>query len=482
MAHSYVKIKVGVYVRSDFDLDEFYQKIKELYNVGYIGMFSSETNETSEEGIARTIFIQGINSQSRMSPKKVRKVLQEFVTKITNMDTFRNVEGMPVQEIGVYRSNEKVSIKKPNVGKNISDVTLDRSLMNAVQGNNNNIKSVVDNRVIHIHINAFGNEDISHVTPEKIEELVGEPKEKIDFMQRNLYEAAKLALYEKAWNNHRINRQRMVKKWKTIEACRRIESGKETGMDSLPVQERSEIERALQKRKLNKESRVGEDVDDVCSVSSSISDLSIRLEDEVLESDSDYDSDCSKPEMCTDDEENERKEFIAQSALLLEYARMNNLDFMIDFFELLLSNPRNANLKGHRKDGFTFYKNGEWTKKLKNEFMNDVSDNIIQKSVETLKMVKKFHTLGEVSLFAYKYSKRIIMSMKKDMESMTEFEKHIHPDKLADYSKLVNSIERIGERIKKVERRTGKRVKRVDGTEFGMEKVESSKYSNWDDI
>ena len=460
MTTSFVKLKVGVVIESEeFRVEEFHDTIKKVYNVGYIGIFKGKSDAQ------RTIYIQGGNRLSRMASGKVKKLILPFVQKITSIDTFKFLEGTLVTHVGKFRTSG------PKIPKQLLE-----------EGH----KSKSADRFIHVHIHSFGNEDISHITAEKIEELAGNPREKIAFMDRNFHDSAKKRLYEKAWNGHRKKQKKLAEKWKRIQFCLQVESGEKSNLDFVPEADRAAVERVLKKRKLMKESSGCEDEDED-SDSSSVSELSVRSIssdtddcDNSDENDSIYDSDCEEPDPIREDDEyiRDEKKMISQGVLLLEHAKAYKLDFMIDFFELLLSNPRNANLKGCRKDGYRFFDNGMWVKKLKSEFGEDVSDNIVSKSLETLKKARKYHMLGKMSLFAYKYSKRIIMTMKNEYEGRAEKD----PNELADYEKMWNSIDGISEKIKKIERIVGKKMKRIDESEFGFENLEVSQSTNWEDF
>jgi hypothetical protein len=398
-----VKLRVGVQVNSSIDIIEVLKKLSEPYDIGYLGVYVQDGKTN--------IYVQGGTCRTRMAPNKIRKLTLEFVEKISKVEAFKDREGTCVQEIGQYREE----------GRPSKTHTCDTEIK---------IK-------IKIKINPFREEDLTHITADKIEKMIGQPKEKIEMVERNLNENTKQYICDREWDRQQSRQRRLLGRWKLTQICLGIErDGEQEGQHSR------EVTRVLEKRRKRKHD--DDEYDD------SISELS-----GYNSSESDYDSDMSEP-VCEDKIPD--KILFRQNLMLLEHAEAYEFDYMIDLFNLVLSNPRNANVKGSVKEGFKFFSGGEWVKKTKLEYVEIISENIISISSKILKKTKRFYNEGKVSKFTYKYMKRIVTKIVSD-ERRSEIEKCSKYVRRCYLKKIQISIENLGEKIKKVERRTGKKVK-----------------------
>lgn len=147
------------------DLEEIKNVVSKVYTLSYVGKYV-------HEGKSR-LYIQTSATNVKMAPIKLQKILQAYGD-VEFIGTFQDIEGMLDEEVGEMRTRAR----RPNV-KNISQSN------NTIRGNHNTLS--MDNSVtINLHVHAFGNEDVSHITTAQMDEWVGKKEHIVESVTTKL--------------------------------------------------------------------------------------------------------------------------------------------------------------------------------------------------------------------------------------------------------------------------------------------------------
>lgn len=298
---AYSKICVVFYSDSLLDFDEVVKELETQYRIGYAGLFSTPT----------TLVLQTLPNSTRMAPGKVAKICGKFSEGFQlNPVVDPNIFGCrALEERGKFRTRGG---KRSKVEK---------------------LKTT-----IFLHTNALGQEDVSHITPERFELLLGSEDEVVDFFDRNYSANSKNMIVEEEWKKFRRFSRRKVRRWEKQEKLRQgfetSESDSESGTDTIPSRP-------------------------------------------VYDPDSDSEGNV------------ERKRKLLRNVFIERAPELKKEEFLKDFELLLLENPHNSNIIASTKElYFKFFDGTRWVKAYNKDFFNKVTMGRIMKAGEILKNLK----------------------------------------------------------------------------------------------
>lgn len=278
------KLRVTFAEESVVDFGEVLGSIGGLYDFGYMGI--------SEGGGPQTLYLQTSSYNVRMVPRKIQRFCERFGN-IVDVSQFLTIPAGVTSEIGEIRKNGRRSNPKTKPDENT--------------------------KTRQNHLNALGEEDISHITAEMLDEMMG-PEE--DFLKTTLETIGDTGVFN----------QVMVR-WSILRQCQRS---------------------SMKGRKTK-----GHEVYDYNAF-----DGNAFLEKHPLTYDEDSDS-----------EENIQarkvlnKEFLLQANVLRIYA-----EYIGEFEKLLYKDLKNSNVRASPRLGyFEYFEDGHWVvKRVSEDYFNTV--------------------------------------------------------------------------------------------------------------
>ena len=293
------------------DLGELVKQLEKHYRVGYAGLFST------------CLVLQTLSRSTRMSIGKITKVVRVFaadfeVLPILPGEKFSFSELQLVEERGRFR-------------------TRGGTRGGGTRGGGKTCRG--------IHINALGEEDISHITTEHMEALVGSEDEVVDFFNRHYSEEFKNSIIVAEWAEFRRYSRNKVRKWDKQQRlggslCRELgvvgelEPGELGGLREL-------------------------------------------VKKPVYDPDSDSEGNA------------ERKQKLLRVKFLELAPELKKDDFLRDFELLIFENPHNSNVIASTKDGYFKYFDGKlWVKAFTQDFFDKVTTTRMSKATEILEKLQ----------------------------------------------------------------------------------------------
>lgn len=149
------------------DFDQLVHSLQSTYSIGFAGIYKVE------EGVS--LFIQRHECSTRMTLPKVKKNCAN-VADVTEVLPFETCEGKLLDSFGNFRSRGR----KANATVNSHNTS---NSYNTTHTNSHNNSNNTTN--IHLHINALGKEDISHITEDDMVEMVGTREEVLQYLECN---------------------------------------------------------------------------------------------------------------------------------------------------------------------------------------------------------------------------------------------------------------------------------------------------------
>lgn len=287
------KLRVTFEEESVVDFSEILGTIGELYDLGYMGI--------SEGSGPKILYLQTSSYNVRMVPRKIQRFCQQFGN-IVDISPFLTIPAGVTSEIGEMReigrrSELPVSSKRKPGG---------------------NTKTAQN------HLNALGEEDISHITADMLDKMMG-PEE--DSLQTTFENLGNIDVFNQ-----------VMRRWRILRQC-----------------QRSSLEG--QKTK-------GHEVHDYNTF-----DGNAFLEKHSVTYDEDSDSDGNIQARRV-----LNKEFLLQSNVLRIYVKFIQL-----FEKLLYDDPKNSNVRASPRLGyFEYFEDGHWIAKRVSE---DYFSTVIRKRV-----------------------------------------------------------------------------------------------------
>ena len=297
------KLRVTFAENSVVDFGEVLKSIGGLYDFGYMGI--------SEGGGPQILYLQTSSYNVRMVPRKIQKFCEQFGD-IVDVSQFSTIPAGVTSEVGMIRKNGRRSeLPTPSSKKKLSENT--KTPRNEYE------------------LNALGEEDISHITVEMLDEMMG---------SEEVY--LKTAL-DKIGNTGVLSN--VMERWSILRQCQR---------SSMKGQETK-----------------GHEVNDYNAF-----DGNAFLEKHPMTYDDDSDS-----------EENVearrvlKREFLLQANVLRMYAR-----FIETFEELLYEDLKNSNVKASPRLGyFEYFKDGHWiAKRVSEDYFSTVISGRVKKVKEVV--------------------------------------------------------------------------------------------------
>lgn len=310
MMKAYTKICVAFSSDTVFDFEEVVKELETQYRIGYAGLFSDSTTKTF-------LVLQTLPNRTRMAVGKVAKICGTFFDDFQVQTDF-----------------------DPNILRH--RVLEERGRLRTRGGKRSKVEKLKS--TIYLHINALGHEDVSHITPERLERLVGSEDEVVGFFDRNYSANLKNMIMAEEWKKFRRFSRRKVRRWETQENLQGWCHG-------LRIDETSDAESCT-------DPELTLDTISACPV---------------------YDPD-------SDSEGNaERKQKLLRNVFVERAPELRKDDFLRDFELLLLENPHNSNIIASTKEVFfKFFDGTRWVKAFNKDFFAKVTTGRILKAGELL--------------------------------------------------------------------------------------------------
>lgn len=303
----YAKLRVVFSSNALLDLEELVAQLEKHYRVGYAGLFSTPTNKTC-------LVLQTLPRSTRMSIGKITKVVRAFVV---------DFEVLPVApttlDFSDLRLLEERGSFRTRGGK---------------RGKRGGIWS--------LSINALGEEDVSHITPEHLEALVGSEDEVVDFMDGIISPDAKNSIIVAEWDKFRRFSRNKVRRW-----------DKQQGLGGSLCRELGILEKLEPEFEIQEHSKVSKRP--------------------VYDPDSDSEGNA------------ERKRKLLKMKFLELAPELKKDDFLRDFEVLIFENPHNSNTL--TKDR-VYFDGKLWVKTDTKDFFHRVTMARISKATEVLEKLQ----------------------------------------------------------------------------------------------
>lgn len=304
----YAKLRVVFSSNALLDLEELVEQLEKHYRVGYAGLFSTSTNKTC-------LVLQTLSRRTRMSIGKITKIVGVFAADIEVLPGVDFSELHLLEERGRFRT----------------------------RGGNRSRKTSETNKTIFLHINALGEEDVSHITSEHLEVLVGSEDEVVDFFDRNYSPNAKNSIIVAEWEKFRRFSRNKVRRW-----------DKQQGLGGS----------------LCRELGIRETLEPEFEIGCQQQNVSKRP---VYDPDSDSEGNV------------ERKRKLLRMKFLELAPELKKDDFLKEFEVLIFENPHNSNVIASTKDGYFKYFDGKlWVKAYTKDFFHRVTMARISKAAGVL--------------------------------------------------------------------------------------------------
>eukprot|EP00903_Cladosiphon_okamuranus_P019537 g17968.t1 len=382
-----------------------------------------------------------------MSPKKVNNICCRFGD-IAGVDKFSDLDGTCIEEIGVFRRRGK----SPPVGKgaaasngattiNIDNSTTtnntDNSTTNNTTNNNtnnnttNNIDNSVTHNTIHLHVHAFGQEDVSGITLDAFKDLVGDKEEILKVMKETVPDVCKY-IAEREWEKlkHRLYLQHL------------------RASDPRYMPEDSDSDQDLGEGGIYIPKTIGER-GEVATF-------------EKVENDGGYAEDLRK--------------MVEEFTLLQEEAKYRSIAVPGALAELMYEDPHNCNIMVTTKDGYMKYYDGEKWQKVRVDNMAMVIENWEKKFAEAVEILKQREGEAMTESFQGQLCEQIISNFHQDLVIERKLLKSFLVQRKRD---ALLALDKMNARFKDVQKATGKKVKRGSASETDAKKQKYLKAATW---
>lgn len=297
------------------DFDELFRELQASYTIGYAGLFSNLQQSY--------LVLQTTPKKTYMALGKVTKIFEPFVQE------FQVLPGVDNKVFGYTLIEERGRFR--------------------TRGGKRQLKTPSQLKITYLFTNPLGEEDVSHITPEQVDRLVGSEDEVVRYFDRLFDASTKREMMANEWGKFRRYSREKVRRW--------------------DKQEKSSLCRQL----------------GIKPVSESNPDIQEDPGDgDKLEAPPVYDPD-------SDSEGNvQRKRNLLENIFVEIAPETRKDDFLKEFEILLLENPHNSNVIASTKDGYFKYFDGRrWVKAHKRDFSDKVTRTRVQKAGEILGKLKQ---------------------------------------------------------------------------------------------
>eukprot|EP00903_Cladosiphon_okamuranus_P017774 g16361.t1 len=432
MTNVWTKLKVTFESCVDLDVAEIHECVSQVYDLGYTGLYLCDDYTY--------VLMQTSHKKIQMSPNKVNNICCRFGD-IAAVDKFSDLQGTCIEEIGVFRKRGR---KSPSVGNGAAasnGATTNNSTTNNIDNStttnnitNNNDNSVTHN-TIHLHVHAFGQEDVSGITLAAFKELVGDKEEILDMMKRTVPDMCEV-ITKREWEK--------VKHRLYVQHCRA----------SIPRR----MAEAL-----------ADDSDSAVDLGEGgiyiPKTIGVRGEvatHEKVENDGGYAEDLRK--------------MVEEFTLLEEEARYRSIITPGALAELMYEDPHNCNIMVTTKDGYMKYYDGEKWQKVRVDNMDMVIKNWEKKFTEAVEMLKQKEGEAMTESFQGQLCQQIISNFDQLLVIESKFLKRFLVQRKRD---ALLALDKVNARFKDVQKVTGKKVKRGSASETDANKQKYLKEATW---
>ena len=317
----YSKLCVKFEEESVVDFDQLLHDVQSEYQIGFAALYGVN------QGIS--MFIQREGNSSRMALEKINKICSK-VAEVVKVVPFDTCEGQLIDSFGNFRPRGG---KVPNLTESLST----KEFLNTTNSCNNS-----HNTTVHLHINALGEEDISHITKDLFEDFVGSREDVVGCLETALKPSVLRTLEKEEWGDFRSFLRKRLRLWdkqNSSQMCATVNVRKEES-DEEDSDKDSEEEPIL-----------------------------IRAP--IYDPDSDSEGNLKRKRQCMID------------ALLTKNIDFSFQDLLTSFNVEVYENPHNNNVKASTKDAYFKYFDGErWIKCQKREFFEVVTTKRAEKLKE----------------------------------------------------------------------------------------------------
>lgn len=419
------------------NIGAIYDQIRICYDVGYAGLYKCDGYQA--------VYIQSAHKGIRMAPGKLEKKCQRF-GEIGDVQKYEKREGTLIREVGCFRNQgrqpaDKVINKTKNTGDHINihgdhnSVSIDNSVTNNI-----------DNTVINLHIHAFGEEAVQHITLEQLKKLIGDKEKNIEATKKDLTKNHRYdQVVDDAWRTFRDKQKLKI----DTENCRRVvEEGRKTSKragETLPPVESDSS---------------GDEEEDEPSFPGE----PIRFE---ADSDSEYNK--------------EVRIRVENRAMVYEAGKCRAYDLPHEMAQLFYSNPHNSNIVGSTKSGDVKYFDGtRWIQTTVNQMLEVITDNWKLKTKETVELLEQDAGEDLTGSFEGWYSSQVMRTF--DIEQLVTEPNRKWINRWVRKQSL-GAIGKSCAELKHAEETVRKRIKRVSGKEAHLKgKPVVRNTTSWDEL
>ncbi|CAN0271827.1 unnamed protein product [Ectocarpus sp. 6 AP-2014] len=425
MTNAWTRLVVafGGDVSSDVDVSEIYATLRLVYDIGYIGLYVWRDH--------KYLFLQTKDWRVQMTPNKVRKICCRFGN-IGKVENFSRLEGTCVEQIGTFRKTGRKAAPKGTATTNIDNST---NITNNITNNNTTtIDNSVTNNTVHLHVHAFGQEDVSNISLQAFQELIGEKDHILKNIRNELPEVCTY-ITSREWERvyHRL--------YEKQEKAKALASPPDMASDS----------------------------EDDCTVGESgvyiPKSLMIRGQEATYE------------RINGDDElKKELKRLIEEMTLLQEDAKYRCLEAPRGVANLMYDNPHNCNIIASTKDGTMKYYDGKSWQKVRIDNMAFVFDNWEKKFRETVEMLTEREGIAMTESFQGHFCQELMSKWDEPVRVEPKTWRRMMADQKRQ---ALLALDNMNRRFKEVKKTTGKKVERGSENDRDVKRRKYMKEATW---
>ena len=432
MTNAWTKLKVTFAGHVDVDVTEIHERVLQMYDVGYTGLYLCDDHTC--------VLMQTAHSKKQMSPKKVSNMFSRFGD-IVSVEKFSYLEGMCIEEVGAFRKPGRKSAPASEGTHDSTHIDNSTHVDNSSTNNttNNNIDNRVINNTIHLHVHALGEETVDHIKLEDFKALMGEKEEILETIKEQLPDVCTYVV-SREWEKvkHRLYKKHL--KAQARASAPEMESGDDSSDDEGAWAGGIYIPREL--------SIGGEEA----------------TYDRINENDQ-FKSDL--------------KDVVEEFTLLQEDAKFRCLDVPREVAKLMYENPQNCNVIAATKDGYMSFFDGKTWEKVHVDNMTTVLDNWEKKFKETVELLKRREGPAMTESFQGQFSEEIIS---KFDEPVTIEAKTYKRMQAYQKSQGLLVLDNMNSKFKGVKKATGKRVERGSDVDKDAKHRKFDRAATWAEI
>ena len=346
------------------DIQDIHTRLCQFYDIGYTGLYDC--------GGHMSLYIQTASKQVRMTPGKLMKICKEFGP-IASPVHFNNRNGTLIEEVGSFRNRgpakrwKTPSGKTPVSNNNTVNNTVNNNDHSTTINNDHSVNTTNNDNTIHLHIHAFGEEDVSHITMDQFKSLIGTKKEVMDMVRQYYTPNAYNNITEVAWHDMRRTlahalylKEQDDRYYAELAAAAPAPSdaAPDAAADATPHAEAAKgAEPSEVSSDIPSDAAPDAGADEQAAKGAELSEVSSETSDDLP--DSDYLLNVKDFDMNELSEHTQKlKALFFEKAVLDEHARSAACSLPFQLAELMYENPHNANVIHATKNGRIKYFDG----------------------------------------------------------------------------------------------------------------------------